>query len=107
MERLTASFLPYQSILAEAAFSAIKVLERGAGQLQYQLNELLTGLTTPHEKHNENSGLRDTLNCYTVAKMAYLTFIVSGQYFNILSSSGHDSDNVLTLYIDRDAVGCE
>ena len=78
------------------------MLERGAGQLQYQLNELLTGLTTPHEKHNENSGLRDTLNCYTVAKMAYLTFIVSGQKLNILSLLV-----VLTLHIDRDALGCE
>ena len=53
------------------------------GQLQFQLNELLTGLTTPHEKHNENSGLRDTLNCYQVGRWAYLTFIVAGMPWDV------------------------
>ena len=66
MERLSVCFFPHQALLAEAAFSSIKILERGVGQLQFQLNELLTGLTTPHERHSQNSGLRDTLNCYQV-----------------------------------------
>ena len=83
IEELASTLSPFSSLLSQAALSATKILERAEGQADYQMQNLLIsqeGLQTPDEIYNNNAGVRDTLVPFRLAKWAFLTYLVAGNY---------------------------
>ena len=81
IEELASKLSPFNTLLSQAALSATKILERAEGQAEYQMQNLMIsqeGLQTPDEIYNNNSGVRDTLVPFQLAKWAFLTFLVAG-----------------------------